>query len=168
MVGICRYVNCRQVFIPLTISAVGLIPSGLLSSCIKLRQIGFTAWDEYRGTAIQTALLSITSKDLSTVTLELAHPDWSLSRRTPEELRQWWGGLEDALCHLADRRLANGRSPLVFEMVWWRPEGHEGGCGTTYPDTIMPKFAEKGLIRFGESDLSSCGRCAGILAGGPR
>ena len=147
-------------------SAVGLIPSGFLSSCIKLRKIGFTTWDEYRGTAIQTALGSITSKHLSTVTLELAHPDWSLSQRTPEEFHQWWSGLEDVLCHLADRCLANGQSPLVFEMVWWRPIGHEGGCGTTYPDTIMPKFREKGMILFAESDLSSCDLCADILAEG--
>lgn len=142
------------------------MPSGFLSSCKRLRKIGFTTWDEYRGATIQTALSSITSEHLSTVTLELAHPDWSLSYRTYEELRQWWDGLEDVLCHLADRCLANGQSPLVFEMVWWRPAGHEGGCGTTYPDTIMPHFRGKGLIRFRESDLSSCELCADILAEG--
>ena len=153
-------------FTLLTTTTVGPIPSGFLSPCIKLRKIGFTTWDVYRGTAIQTALSSIISKHLSTVTLELAHPDWSLSY-TPEEFRQWWGGLEDALCHLTDQCLANGQPPLVFEMVWWRPAGHKGGCGTTYPDTIMPKFREKGSILFAESDLSSCDLCADILAEGP-
>ena len=131
-----------------------------------LRKIGFATWDEYRGTAIQTTLSSITSKHLSSVTIELAHWDWSLSYRTHEEFRQWWDGLEDVLCHLADRSLANGQPPLVFEMVWWRPAGHEGDCGTTYSDAIMPKFREKGLVRFAESDLSSCGICADLLAEG--
>jgi len=73
------------------------------------------------------------------------------------------GGLEKALCLLADRRLASDQSPLVLEIVWWRLERHEGDCGVTHPDTIMPKFREKGLIRFAESDISSCTGCAEVL-----
>jgi len=79
---------------------------------------------------------------------------------------KWWGDVEDALCHFADRRLANSNSPLVLEIVWWRQDRHEGDCGTTYSDTILPRFREKGLIRFAESTLSDCERCVKVLAEG--
>ena len=52
---------------------------------------------------------------------------------------------------------------MVLEIVWWRPVGHLGDCGVTHPDTIMPKFREKGLICFVEGDISICKDCADIL-----
>jgi len=141
-------------------------PSNLFSSCNKLREVGLAAWDRYRCAEVHEALSSITSKHLSTVSLQLAPSDWSLSDRAWEEFHQWWGDLENALCHLADRRLANSRSRLVLEIVWKRVAGHDGDCGETRPDAIMPKFKEKGLIRFVESKFSCCKRCVDILAGG--
>jgi len=139
------------------------VPSDFLSSFDKLREIGFATRDGHKDTAIQTTLSSITSKCLSTVSLELAHPDWSRSYRSQEEFRKWWDDLETVLCHLADRRLENDLSPLVFEIVWWRQAGHGGDCGMMYTDMIMPKFREKGSIRFAESDLSSCQLCVNIM-----
>ena len=150
----------------LTAVTVGCVPPNFLSSCKKLRKVGFAPWGRFEGTEIQTALSSITSKHLSTVSLYLSPTAWSRSNDNREEFRQWWDDLENTLCRLADRCLANGRSLLVLEMVWWRPFGHLGDCGTTHPDTIMQKFREKGLIRFVEGDISNCKRCADILGYG--
>jgi hypothetical protein len=137
----------------LTTFTIECTPLNLFSSFKKLRKAGFGTWDGHIGTEVQKMLSSITSKHLSTISLELAHPDWFLCR----------DDLESALYQLADRRLANGKSPLVLEILWWRVARHEDDCGTTCPDTIMPRFREKGLIRFMDSNFSKCKRCAGIL-----
>lgn len=141
-------------------------PPNLFSSCSKLRKVGFAAWGRYRRAEVHETLSSITSRHLSVVSIQLAPSDWSLSGHAWEEFSRWWGDLENALCHLADRRLASGQSPLVLEIVWRRLVTHGGDCGMTHPDTIMPKFKEKGLIRFVESAASGCRRCADILADG--
>jgi len=144
------------------------VPPNFLSSCKKLRKVGLAPWGCFEGTEIRTALSSITSKYLSTVSLNLSPTAWSLSSDNQRGFRRWWGDLENALCHLADQCLANGQLSLALEIVWWRPAGHLGGCGVTHPDTIMPKFREKGLIRFVEGEISSCERCADILGYGSR
>ena len=140
------------------------IPPNLFSSCKKLRRIGFGAWAWSWGTDIQGTLPLITSKNLSIVSIELAHCDWMAYYLTREMFYRWLEDLDRTLCYLADRRLANGEPPLVLEITWWRVNGHEGNCGMTYPDTILPGFREKGLIRFAESTSSDCKRCAEILA----
>ena len=107
-------------------------------------------------------LSSITSKHLSVISLEITRPDWHLLG-IPERPHQWWEDLEKVLCQLADRCSANNK--LVLEIFWWRRRSHEGDCGTMYPDTIMPRFREKGSIRFMESERSGCERCVEILGG---
>jgi len=144
--------------------ATGSAPRDLFSSCDRLQEVGFVAWDRYRYGKIHETLSSITSKHLSTVSLQLAFSNWSLSDRAWEEFCRCWRDLENSLCHLADRRLANSQSQLVLEIIWERPAGHEGNCGMTRPGTILPKFREKGLIRFVEGGDSCCKRCREVLA----
>lgn len=144
--------------------AIGSAPRDLFSSCDRLREVGFAAWDRYRYGKIRETLSSIRSKYLSTISLQLAFSNWSLSNWAWEEFCRCWRDLEHVLCHLADRRLANNQSPLVLEVIWERPARHKGHCGITHPDTILPKFRQKGLIRFVKGKLPSCKHCAAILA----
>lgn len=111
-------------------------------------------------------LSSIRSKHLSTITLHLAFSNRFLSDCAWEVFCRWWGDLEHTLCHLADRRLANSRSPLVLKIIWERRAGHKGNCGMEHPDTILSRFREKGSIQFVEGDPSCCKRCAKILVEG--
>ena len=163
------YVGTRSLsvvcFMSLITAVTGSAPRDLFSSCDTLREVGFAAWDRYRYAKIHETLSSITSKDLCTVSLQLAFSNWSLSDRAWKEFCRCWRDLENVLCHLADRRLANGQSPLVLEIIWERLAGHKGNCGMTRPGTILPKFREKGLIRFVEGK-PSCNRCREILAEG--
>lgn len=50
--------------------------TNLFAPCRKLRKVRLGIWEEFRGTELQKVLSSITSKHLSTLSLELAHPDW--------------------------------------------------------------------------------------------
>jgi hypothetical protein len=154
---------CRSSFTLLTVFAIDRTPPTVLSSCKKLRKAGFGMWDNHSGLGIQNILSSIMSKHLSVVTLEIAHPDWCLYWRYWEEFYQRRRNPENPPCQPADRCLANNKLPLVLEIFWWRQAGHNGDCGATYSDTILPKFREKGSIRFMESSRSNCERCAAAL-----
>jgi hypothetical protein len=151
---------CGQPFTLLTIFVIDDAPPDLFSPCKELRNIMFAIWTNYRGTRVREMLSSITSKHLSAISLEIAHPDWCLWG-TPEQFYQWWEDLEKVLCQLADRCMANG--VLAVGIFWWRRAGHRGDCGTTCLDRILPRFRKKGSIRFMESDRSNCERCAEIL-----
>jgi len=146
--------------------ATGSAPRVLFSSCDRLREVGFAAWDRYRYAKICETLSSITSRYLSTVSLQLAFSNWSLSDRAWEEFCRCWRDLEHVLCRLADRCLKHNQSPLVLEIIWERPTRHKGDCGITPPDTVLPKFRKKGLIRFVEGKLLCCKRCREVLAEG--
>jgi hypothetical protein len=157
-----------QPFTLLTVFTIDRTPPNLFSPCKKLRKVGFGIREVHSGTGVQKMLSSITSKHLSTVSFEIAHFDWCWCWHTWEEYYQWWGDLETILCQLADRCLANGMMPLVLEIVWWRQARHGGKCGIMHLDRIMPRFREKGLIRFMESNQSDCERCMEILGEGQR
>ena len=154
------------IYILLTTPATDPTPTDLFSSCKRLRRVGLAAWGQYRRAEVHETLSTITSKHLSAISLQLAPSDRSLPNENQEEFRQWWQNLENVLCHLADRCLGNGQAPLVLDIIWRRSAGHKGDCGVTYPDTILPKFREKGLIRFNEGNHSDCWHCADILADG--
>jgi len=147
-------------------SSTGSASRDLFSSCDELREVGFVAWDRYRYAKIHETLSSITSKHLSTVSLQLTFSNWSLSDQAWGEFCRCWRDLEGILCHLADRRLANSRSPLVLVIIWERLAGHEGNCGMTRPGTVLPKFRKKGLIRFVEGKPLCCKGCRKVLAEG--
>lgn len=166
--GMCCGLCGRFLYTLLTTSTIGCFPPDLFTSCKKLRKIGFGIWEDFDCSQVQKTLYSITSEHLSTVSLELAYPDWYIACHTCEDFCQW-RGLEGCLCHLADWCLTNNKSRLVLEIVWWRPDGHEGDCGTIpHNETIVPRFREKGLVRFAESSTSDCQRCAEILSGKPQ
>jgi hypothetical protein len=137
-----------RIFTLLTIFVVEGTPPDLFSPCKKLHHVGIAIRSSYRGARVQEVLSSITSKHLSTISLEIAHPDWRLLG-TPERSHQWWGYLENVLCQLADRCSVNNK--LALDIFWWRRRRHRGDCGVTYPDMIMPRFREKGSIHFTES-----------------
>ena len=78
------------VFMSLTTSAIDRMAPNLFAPCRKLRKVRLGIWEEFRGTEVQKVLSSITSKHLSTVSLELAHPDWYITCHTWEEFYGWW------------------------------------------------------------------------------
>ena len=57
-----------------------------------------------------------------------------------------WQRLEDFLCQLTEERVKNG-GPLVLELGIWR-NPQLNACGPLNPGTILPRFRERGLIRF--------------------
>lgn len=90
-------------------------------------------------------LRSLSSRHISVIFVELIETLGTLQvDQTWDD--EGWQSFEDFLCQLADERIDDGE-PLVLELGVWRHPRLKM-YGPLNPGTILPKFREKGLIRF--------------------
>ena len=120
--------------------------STILSSCINLRRVGVAGHGFFQMCPVAEAMLfSLRSLHISVIYLEIIG-----TLRTLQVDQEWndegWRNFEDFLCRLADERFDNGQ-PLTLELGIWRNPLLKM-YGPLDPGTILPRFRERGLIRF--------------------
>ena len=120
----------------------------ILSPCTNLRRVGVAGAGYYQMPILaQTMLLSLTSRHISVIYLEMVgtlrtlyiHQIWN---------DEGWRRFDDFLCQLAEGRI-DDREPLVLELGIWRNPLLKT-YGPLDPGRILPRFRERGLMRFAE------------------
>ena len=119
---------------------------GILNPCTNLRRIGVCGGEFARIWSVaETTLRSLRSRHISVIYLEIVETLCTL-RVGRVWSNRGWQQFEDFLCELADERIDDGE-PLVLELGIWRNPRFKA-YGPLDPGGMLPRFRERGLIRF--------------------